>query len=373
MEDTISPSRLNLRAGEWVEVRSKQAILSTLDEQGRLEELPFMPEMFAFCGKRYRVWKRAHKTCDTVNNTGGRRMNAAVHLEEVRCNGDAHGGCEAQCLIFWKEAWLERVDGPEGPPLRREPSRDHREVFPGPGANDDGVWAAARVPSDSHDADVIYACQATLLPRATTPLPWWDVRQYCEDYTSGNTSLWQLASGATYVCYYSLVGRVARSSRRGSAILMRLYDRWQTMVRGTPYPRRWGTISPGEKTPSRPLHLKAGDLVQVRTYRDILATLDRNNRNRGMYFDAEEVPYCGNSYRVRSTVNKIIDERTGKMLMLKDHNVILEGVFCQARYSDRRMFCPRAIYSYWRETWLIPVDANPEEVQVERRADDSRA
>ena len=135
------------------------------------------------------------------------------------------------------------------------------------------------------------------------------------------------------------------------------------MFGGTPYPRRWGNIPPGEKTPSRPLHLKPGDLVQVRTYQDILSTLDRNNRNRGLYFDAEEVPYCGKTFRVRSLVNKIIDEKTGAMLTLKDHNVILEGVYCQARFSDRRMFCPRAIYSYWRETWL---QRAPEEPRPER-------
>ena len=96
--------------------------------------------------------------------------------------------------------------------------------------------------------------------------------------------------------------------------------------------------------------------MQVRTYREILSTLDVNNRNRGLYFDAEEVPYCGKKLRVRSCVTKIIDEKTGKMLALKDRNVILEGAICQARYSDRRMACPRAIYSIWRETWLERVD-----------------
>ena len=24
----------------------------------------------------------------------------------------AHGGCEALCLLFWKEAWLKKVEGP---------------------------------------------------------------------------------------------------------------------------------------------------------------------------------------------------------------------------------------------------------------------
>ena len=42
--------------------------------------------------------------------------------------------------------------------------------------------------------------------------------------------------------------------------------------------------------------------------------------------------------------------------------MILEGAFCRARYSDHRMFCPRSIFSWWREVWLecIPVDARQE-------------
>lgn len=348
--------RLDLRAGDWVEVRSKDAILSTLDVNGRLDELPFMPEMFAYCGKRFRIWKRAHKTCDTVNKTGGRSMTAAVHLDEVHCDGEAHGGCQAACLIFWKEAWLERVEGPEAPPRRHGAFSGGESVPNDRGPTERDVRAAVCAPGDEGNTDPTYICQATLLPEATTLLPWWDFRQYLEDYTSGNTSLWQLASGGVYVCYDSLVRFAGRYSWRLSRGLMRLYDRWQTSIGGVPYPRRYGTIPPGQKTPTRPLAVNVGDLVQVRTYQEILSTLDSNNRNRGLYFDAEEVPYCGKTYRVRSPVTKIIDEKTGKMLTLKGRNVILDGVICQARYSDRRMFCPRAIFSYWRDTWLAPVE-----------------
>jgi len=339
--------RLGLRAGELVEVRSREAILSTLDRNGRLDGLPFMPEMFAYCGKRFRVWKRAHKTCDTVNNTGGRRLTASVHLNDVRCDGNAHGGCEAACLIFWKEAWLERVNGRATPEVL--------SASPGDRLSENDVWVATRAPGDADERNPTYVCQATLLPQATTLLPWWDFRQYVEDYTSGNASLGQLLSGGLYVCSYSLVQWVARHSRRLSAGLIRVYDATQALFGGVHYPRRSGTVPSGAKTPSRPLNLKTGDLVQVRTYQDILSTLDANNKNRGMYFDAEEVPYCGKMFRVRSTVTKIIDEKTGKMLTLKDRNVILEGAICQAAYSDRRMFCPRAIYPIWRETWLTKV------------------
>src|ERR1700685_3740273 len=97
-----------LKAGDWVEVCSKDEILQTLDSSGQLDGMPFMPEMFAFCGKKFRVYKRAHKTCDTVFPVRGRRVSSAVHLE-TRCDGSAHGGCQASCLICWKDAWLKKV------------------------------------------------------------------------------------------------------------------------------------------------------------------------------------------------------------------------------------------------------------------------
>jgi hypothetical protein len=68
------------------------------------------------------------------------------------------------------------------------------------------------------------------------------------------------------------------------------------------------------------------------------------------------VPYCGKEFPVRSLVNQIIDERTGYMLRFKSPSIILENVVCQGTYSDNRMFCPRAIYPYWRPVWLRPVE-----------------
>src|SRR5579883_2099205 len=100
---------LGLRAGDVIEVRSEAEILATLDEQGALDGLPFMPEMLQFCGKRFRVEKRADKTCNTITVMESRRLYHTVHLENLRCSGADHGGCQAQCYLFWKEAWLKRV------------------------------------------------------------------------------------------------------------------------------------------------------------------------------------------------------------------------------------------------------------------------
>jgi hypothetical protein len=121
---------------------------------------------------------------------------------------------------------------------------------------------------------------------------------------------------------------------------------------GVAFPRRRGTIPVGKPTPKLDLSLKSGELVRIKSYEEILATLDENCSNRGLAFDAELVPYCGKVYRVRTRVSHFIDERTGKMKQLKTPAVILDGVVCQSRFSGQRMFCPREIYLWWREIWL---------------------
>jgi hypothetical protein len=343
----------NLRAGDWVEVRSKEEILSSLDKNGRLQELPFMPQMFRYCGQRFRVFKRAHKTCDTVNPVASRRVADAVHLD-LRCDGAAYGGCQAACLIFWKEAWLKPISGGTSPAPPSEREIRDRPIAPRDCTERD-VWNATRRHGESSE-DIRYVCQATHLPFYTEPLQWWDPRQYLEDYSSGNITLGRLLSGALYVLYYHLT--LAKRNRLGRPGRW-LYDQFQFLIGGVPFPWKKGTVPAGHPTPRCDLNLQPGDLVRVKSHEAILATLD-SMKNRGMHFDAELVPYCGKIFRVRTRVEKFINEKTGQLSTLKTPAVILEGVWCQSRYSQCRMFCPRAIYSWWREIWLERVEAPAE-------------
>ena len=341
---------LDLRAGDWVEIRSKEEILSTLDGRGELEGLPFMPEMFAFCGMRMRVYKRAHKTCDTVFPIRGRRMANAVHLE-TRCNGQAHGGCQANCLIFWKEIWLKRVEGPSesratagGADAKIESTRNNSVG----GATESDVLAATREQPDTSFSEPVYRCQATRLPYATTDLRCWDMRQYLEDYASGNVGIRLIFNAIVYMSYY----RLSEAGIGLGKVMRWFYDKFHPLWGGTPFPRRKGVIPVGDPTPSSALNLRPGELVRVRSQEEILRTLNAENKNRGLMFDAEMVPFCGKTYRVRDRVSKIINEQNGKMQEMKTPCIILESVFCQSRYSECRLFCPRSIYSYWREIWL---------------------
>jgi hypothetical protein len=334
---------LRLCVGEWVQVRTKEEIFRTLDAYGRLDELPFMPEMLQYCGMKMRVGKRAHKTCDPAVGIGGRKMANAVHLENNRCNGSAHDGCEAGCLIFWKEAWLRRLNGePDPVPARNGEGLERIEHM------EDVLRSGVRSPAAKGETAPIYVCQNTQVKFATQPLEWWDVRQYAEDYSSGNVTISQLAAGLLYSLW-----RTFAEAGLGIGSLMRwLYDRFQRAVGGGPYPVRPFGVPKGAATPKALLDLRQGELVRVKPFCEILKTLDSSYRNRGLYFDPEMVPFTERQYEVDRRVKQIIDEKTGRMIRFKTDAIMLKNVVCEARYSICRRFCPRAISPYWREIWL---------------------
>jgi hypothetical protein len=325
-----------LRVGDWVEVRSKEEILSTLDKQGRMEGLPFMPQMFQYCGKKFQVYKSAHKTCDWVYTVKSRTLPKGIHLN-IRCDGAAYGSCQTACLLYWKEVWLKPVDetiSVEQPSLPKNKSI----------CNEADVLASTHFINEQKQ--ITYACQATEVFNFTKPLSPWDFRQYLKDYTSGNAGIDRLLRGLVYSVFYNI------SRIRGLGRILRwFYDLFE-FVWG-PNPRRRGKIPPGQPTPACELNLQPGELVRIKSYNEILATLNSvESTNRGLYFDGEMVPYCGKVCRVKARVTTFIDEKTGKLITLKNPSLILEDVVCQGRYSRCRMMCPRAIYAWWREIWL---------------------
>jgi hypothetical protein len=316
------PLKLGLRVGDVVEVRGIDEILPTLDENGALDALPFMPEMIKFCGKQFRVYKRVDKTCDTIIRDGIRSMKNTVLLEGLRCDGAEHGGCQAECMIFWKEGWLKR------------PSKQVANNRQTPKSNSAGtcaveaLYAKTKRAVDEATQETVYSCQATEMRKATTPLSPWRLSQYFRDVWSGNVSIFVILKG----------------------LFIWLFNLAQSLRKGAYHPYIEGKL---KKTPQIKLDLQPGELVRVLPKAEILKTLDWRNRNRGLTFDREMVRYCGGTYRVHKRVKKLLDEKTGKMMALPADCIILEGVICT---GELNRFCPRAIFPYWKETWLRRVD-----------------
>jgi hypothetical protein len=347
----IPKVQLNLLAGELVEVRSQEEILATLDENGRLNAMPFMPEMLQYCGKQFRVYKVAHKTCDNIQPWNMRTVKDAVHLTGVRCDGQAHGSCDAGCLIFWNEAWLKRVvPGFVGDSQIGECS-SAAPTHPLPATNGDVIpipellQRTSRKGKDPATGEDVYSCQATDLREFTSDLPSWNLWQYVRDIRSGNLDR-GLGDSKGEKLLEVLLGIVDVFR----ILLIEMFNKVQSIRKGVQYPHVQALpVAP----PTGELNLRPGEFVRVKSRQEIFATLDKRNRNRGLLFDSEMLKYCGGTFRVLKRVNQIVDEKNGKMLRMKSSCIILDGSACAADYHK---LCPRAIYHYWREGWLRRIE-----------------
>lgn len=111
--DSGVAKRALFKDGELVRILPLEKIKKTLDSKGRCEGLQFMMGMAKFCGREVRILKRVRMMFDERLWKMVRIKNAYL-LDGVICDGrdvfDGEG-CDRSCFFFWKDLWLERIDG----------------------------------------------------------------------------------------------------------------------------------------------------------------------------------------------------------------------------------------------------------------------
>lgn len=306
-------SAKKLAAGDLVEVRPVDEILSTLDSRGTLNGLVFMPEMLEYAGRQFRVSRRAEQVCTDgapvlrgESRVRGFSGDDVVLLTGLRCSGALYGGCKRGCTIFWKEAWLRPVEGNGVAPM----------IVP-------VLETAAGALPATQVSDETYYCQSSELLNTTHHLT----------FLSRAKNAWRNVRTGNY-----------RASEMLRILIVWCYWRVRQRLFGV-YPR--GSCKP---TPYGVLDLQPGEAVEVKLLDEIIATLDEHGKNRGLHFSADMVPYCGRRLEVSARADNLIAEGTGSMRHLRN-TVILKGAICDsAVYAFGG--CPREDLLYWREIWL---------------------
>ena len=295
--------------GQTAWIRSLEEILESLDADGKLDGLPFMPEMTRYCGLHFQVSCLPIKTC--VEGVGFRGLNRIVFLENLRCDGSSHDDCQRECLLFWHQGWLSDQAPTQSQSQKAVPQKES--------APSAGTHLKTRQGEQ-------YFCQSTELAGATStyhedaPSALDKFRHYLSDLQHGNMSLTEFLR------------------RLVKAILNRLRALAGMDTSGKVLGRHL-------KTDTIRLDLQPGEWVEVKSRKEIEATLDVDGKNRGLLFDPPMLAYCGNRYRVANRLKNIILEETGRMISLKN-TVVLDDVICRA------WNCPRANLHFWREIWL---------------------
>jgi hypothetical protein len=298
-----------LRPGDVVEVKALDEILLTLDASGTLGHLPFMPEMVEFCGRQFRVSNRAIKTCassKTLSTMRGFTADDVVLLDDLRCSGEAHDGCQKACRIFWREAWLQRIKSPGQSSL----------VTP-----ESGGSLRARLKTST--GPNTYFCQASEILKVTTDLSQWTrFRKSISEVRAGNCGALEMAYRIGVWLWWRLRRALLGEHARGS----------------------------NKSTPAESLNINPGDLIEVKSIVGIVETLNEAGRNRGLFFTPDMRLLCGQQRRVERRLEKIIVDGTGEMRQVTN-TVYLEGSHCGCAHVAFGG-CTRGEFSYWREIWL---------------------
>ena len=112
---------LNLQPGELVRVKSKEEIAKTLTPEGRNKALWFDREMMPYCGGTFRVRRRINRFINDQDCKMIVLKNEAITLDGVVCSGDLslrRWFCPRAIYPYWRECWLERVEGARQPEQR---------------------------------------------------------------------------------------------------------------------------------------------------------------------------------------------------------------------------------------------------------------
>ena len=300
----------DLIVGDLVEIKSWPEIKATLDANGCLGQLPFMPEMLRMCGQRAYVFKNAHRIFDYRKSRRMRHLHDGVLLVAAVCDGSSHGGCEAACHTIWKSAWLRRIE-------HDEPAR---------------VEIAAGASVSIQDIDVLqfgtrpprFLCQLTQLQTASQPVDRWSIVNFLRPLICGNVTASAFAVGW----------------------LTHLFNELQHFRQGIVFPTFAGTT---EHPPQDELPLQPGDRVRVRSAAEIRATLDDRFVNRGMGFEFDMLKYCGRRCQVEAEVRRLIDIVTGETRTMKTPAYRLRGTHFS---GERQLFNSQYEPLFWRSAWL---------------------
>ena len=270
----MAPERMiNDRSGEATPSSSAHRARSSrlLTRSPPSRECHSCPRCSSTLGGRFKVSSRVERACDAVSRV--RHGTNTVFLDDLRCGGEGHGGCQAGCRLYWKERWLRRADVVS--PVETFVRDDAFERLRTLASAELAVTSGASTPME-----IIHRCQATEFIAASELIAWRDWRSFAREVTSRNVSIWRFLRVA-----FGILVNERRRRKRG----------------GYPFQRPAGSTSAAPE----PRGLTAGTPVRIRPAKEIEGTLDAKCTLRGLSFDREMTPYCGSETTVKVRVERL--------------------------------------------------------------------
>lgn len=108
---------------------------------------------------------------------------------------------------------------------------------------------------------------------------------------------------------------------------------------------------------------RVGEWVRVKERQEIRATLDENDRMRGLLFTTNQWEYCGRTYQVERVVRRMLDDHYRMRSISR--TVALAGAVCDSPGGS--VGCGRACSLFFRDEWLEPSSVSAADPAPARR------
>lgn len=293
--------------GSNVRVKKKDEILKTLDPLNKREGCLFMGQMWEYCGREFKVSKRINSFFDEYQHQMLKTRVPLYILEGLICEGTTAAfnfQCDRSCYLFWHEEWLEKIDCNK--------NGYHHKII-----NNSIV----------------------------------DISQRSFNENSGSQLYCQLTNIRDLARNNSILDMIIQSTAK---ILGFIKNRTIVLVKVV-----LEILIPTEKKADEQnndyTELQRGDLVRVKSVREINCILDKHGKYKGCSFAREMYKYCGKEYAVLKPVAYFYDE--AKKRNCKSKNiVILENATCSGEFKLFPMRCDRMCFFFWREEWLEKIE-----------------
>jgi hypothetical protein len=108
----INSSPSKIMPGDWVRVKSREEIETTLNSLKELKGCAFLDDMWQYCDRTHQVLQRMERFLDE-RDYKGKKCSGLLLLKDVLCTGTPiFGRCDRCCHYFWREEWLEKIEQP---------------------------------------------------------------------------------------------------------------------------------------------------------------------------------------------------------------------------------------------------------------------
>ena len=211
---------------------------------------------------------------------------------------------------------------------------------------DETLVPATRVLREDESGPDLYRCQATDIKQASRQLRMRELDQYTRGLRN-----WKLPK--------LFVGLFSEAINEWQAFSRNRLPKWTWIARAERFPFVLGKLEKGKTPKGEPLNLQPGDLVRVKSKREIVATLDQHEPQPGPVLRPRDGPVLRPHRprpQPRDPPDRGEERRDGR------DQVRLHHPRRRRLPGDFHRFCTRGIYHYWREIWLERIDAPDDHV-----------